>query len=249
MLRFIVPLLALAIAVPVAGDAPSTPPGMPAMANYHFGLLRKGPAWSPQRSAATESIQAGHMANIVRMSEEGVLAAAGPLLDGGDLRGVFVFRNDSLARIRSLVARDPAVKSGRLVMDLYPWFAPAGIGEPYQRMSRQPGYRDSMVRHPLVLLRAGPRATREVTREADSIQTAHVRGIFAGLASGELASAGPIAGAGDLRGVMVYRGDSTVARQRALEDPAVRAGRLTVEMHPWFAAWGTWPGDTVAAPR
>jgi uncharacterized protein YciI len=249
MIRLTVALLALAIAVPVAGDAPSTWPGMPAMANYHLGLLRKGPTWSAQRTPATDSIQAGHMANIVRMSEEGILVAAGPLLDGGDLRGVFVFRNDSIAQIRSMVARDPAVTSGRLVMDLYPWFAPAGIGEPYQRMSRQPGYRDSMVRHPLVLLKAGPRASREPAREADSIQIAHVRGIFAGLASGELASAGPIAGAGDLRGVLVYRGDSTVARRRALDDPAVRSGRLAVEMHPWFAAWGTWPGDTVAAAR
>lgn len=222
---------------------------MPGMSSYRLGLVRRGPAWTAQRTPATDSIQAGHMANIGRMADEGVLLAAGPMGDKGNLRGIFIFRADSTARLRELAGRDPAIRSGRLVLDLLSWSAPAGIGEPYRRMARQPGFRDSMVRYPLVLLKAGPRATRESTPESDSLQVAHVRGIVAGLASGVLASAGPFRGTGDLRGVLVYRGDSTLARQRALEDPAVRAGHLTIEMHPWFAAWGTWPGDTLAAPR
>jgi uncharacterized protein YciI len=224
-------------------------PPMPAMSSYHFGLLRRGPGWTPGRTPATDSIQAGHMANIQRMAEEGVLIAAGPLVDNGPIRGVFIFRQDSTARLRRLVARDPAVVSGRLVLDLFSWFAPAGIGEPYKRMAAEPGHRDSMVRLQLVLLRAGPKATREATPEAKALQQAHVAGIFRGLAAGELATAGPFSDGGDLRGVLVYRGDSTTAHRAALEDPAVKAQHLAIEMHPWLSAYGTMPGDTLRAAR
>jgi uncharacterized protein YciI len=239
--------LALVLAASAAGNGNPVPPGAPAMANYQFGILRRGPAWTPVRTPVTDSIQAGHMANIRRMSEEGLLVAAGPLLDGGNLRGVFVFRDDSLVRLRALVARDPAVQSGRLVLDLYPWVAPAGIGEPYKRMAAKPGHRDSMVRYPLAILRAGPRAA-EAAGVADSVRDAHAR-IIPALASGALASAGPFRDKGELKGVMVFRGDSAAAHRWALADPRVRAGDLAVEMLTWFAAWGTWPGDTLATPR
>jgi len=234
--------LALVLALPLVADEM---PSMPAMSGYRFGLLRKGPTWTAQRTPATDSIQAGHMANIRRMADEGDLLAAGPLLDDGDIRGIFIFRADSSARLREAVARDPAVRSGRLVLDLYSWFAPSGIGEPYRRMAREPGHRDSMVRLRLVLLKKGPKSTMTVTEESNALQIAHVGGIIRGLASGELATAGPFADGGDLRGVLVYRGDSTFAHRRALEDPAVKAGHLVVEMHPWLSAYGTMPGDTL----
>ena len=217
---------------------------IPAMSRYQFGLLRRGPAWTPQRTPATDSIQAGHMANIGRMADEGVLLAAGPIGDRGDLRGVFIFRDDSTARLRELTGRDPAIRSGRLVLDLYSWLAPSGIGEPYRRSAQQPGHRDSMVRLQLVLLKAGARAADAGTAGTRSLPAAHARA----LASGELATAGFTDG-GDLRGVLVYRGDSASAHARALDDPEVKAGRLAVEMHPWFAAYGTMPGDTLPGRR
>jgi uncharacterized protein YciI len=240
-------LVVAALVLSLAGTIPAQepPPSMPSMSKYQFGLLRRGPSWTPARTPATDSIQAGHMANIGRMAKEGVLLAAGPMGDNGELRGIFIFRADSIAHLREEVAHDPAVSSGRLVLDLYSWFAPTGIGEPYKLLARQPGHRDSMVKLQLVLLKPGPKSGLEVTDEARAIQIDHVRGIFRGLASGELATAGPFTDGGDLRGVLVYRGDSTYAHRRALEDPAVKAGRLTVEMHPWWTAHGTMPGDTL----
>lgn len=238
--------IALLLAAPLAADG--TLP-MPEMSAYQFGLLRRGPSWSAVRTPATDSIQAGHLANIGRMAEQGILVAAGPLVDGGDLRGVLVFRADSVERLRAEVARDPAVRAGRLTLDLHPWFAPAGIGEPYRRLALRPGHRDSMVRLQLVLLRRGPRWTAEDSPATRALHGAHVNSILAGLAAGELATAGPVAGEGDLLGVLVYRGDSTVARRRALEDPAVRAGRLAFELHPWYVGYGAMPGDTAGVPR
>jgi hypothetical protein len=48
-----------------------------------------------------------------------------------------------------------------------------------------------------------------------------------------------------LAGVFVFRGDSATARRLVLEDPMVKAGRLAVELHPWFCAYGVMPGDTL----
>jgi uncharacterized protein YciI len=234
--------LALLLAAPISAVGGVIPP----LATYQFGLLRKGPAWTAKRTPATDSIQAGHMANIHRMWEEGLLVAAGPILEGGELRGVFIFRADSAAQVRGLAARDPAIRAGRLVLDLHTWFAPPGIGEPYRRLAKQPGFRDSMITLQLGLLRRGPKA---LPPEVEQRNVAHVNGILDGLASSELATAGPIVEGGDLRGVLVYRGDSTAARRRALENPAVRAGEFTVEMHGWMSAYGNMPGDTLALVR
>jgi uncharacterized protein YciI len=97
------------------------------MTTYTFGLLRKGPKWTPQSTDETQRIQAGHMANITKMAESGHLLVAGPFQDGGDLRGIFVFGKGTREELRAMVDEDPAVKAGRLVVDLYTWYAAAGL--------------------------------------------------------------------------------------------------------------------------
>ena len=237
-------LLAAGATVSFAQDA-----GMPMpMGRYWFGILRRGPTWTPGRSARTDSIQAGHMANIGRMTEDGALLSAGPFLHGGDWRGVFIFRPDSIARVRALAANDPAIQSNRLVLDLYSWFAPTGIGAPYQRMKNQPGFKDSMRTLQLVMLKRGPKWTPMPAGDMLAAHEAHVAGIFAGLKSGEFATAGPFMEAGpdtNYAGVIVMHGDSAKARARINQDPAVKAGRLAVELYPWMNAYGTMPGDTL----
>ena len=237
-------LAALGLCAAALAAAQGFQPPVP-MAKYQFGLLRRGPGWTPRRTPATDSIQAGHLANLQRMAAEGVLLGAGPCLDGGDLRGILILRDDSVATLRRLTARDPAIQAQRLTLDLHPWFAPAGIGERYFARWKQPGFRDSMVRYQLVLLRHGPASAPLAAPETQKLQREHVANLFRLLLSGAAASAGPLQGAGDLAGVLVFRGDSATSWRIAQEDPAVRAGRLTAEMHPWTSAWGVFPGDTL----
>jgi uncharacterized protein len=97
------------------------------MTNYIMGLLRKGPNWTGTATPETQRIQDGHMENIRRMAASGKLVVAGPFGDNGDLRGVFIFHQTSLEEARAMVDQDPAVKAGRLVVDLHPWFAAAGL--------------------------------------------------------------------------------------------------------------------------
>src|SRR5260370_1190186 len=97
------------------------------MANYIMGLLRKGPNWTAASTEETQRIQAGHMANIGKMAATGKLVVAGPLSDDGELRGVFIFHDVSMEEARAMVDHDPAVKAGRLAVELHPWFAAAGL--------------------------------------------------------------------------------------------------------------------------
>ncbi len=237
-------LFALGAAVSLAQDA-----GMPMpMSNYWFGVLRRGPSWTPERNARTDSIQAGHMANIGRMAASGSLLSAGPFMSRGDWRGIFIFRADSVEKLRAMAAKDPALESGRLVLDLYPWFAPAGIGEPYKRLAQQPGHRDSMHTMQLVMLKRGPRWTGKATPGLLKLQREHTAAIFDGLLAGRFAIAGPFgtdSPDSNYSGVIVMRGDSTLARTQANADPMVKAGRLAVEILPWLTAWGAMPGDTL----
>jgi hypothetical protein len=40
---------------------------------------------------------------------------------------VFIFKVNSVEEARALAAPDPAIQSGRLVLELHPWYAAAGL--------------------------------------------------------------------------------------------------------------------------
>jgi uncharacterized protein YciI len=94
---------------------------------YVFGLLVRGDKWTPEKTPETEKIQEGHMANINRLAEMGKLVLAGPFFDDGNRRGVFIFKVDSLKEAQDLTDTDPAVKAGRLRIELYQWSVPRGM--------------------------------------------------------------------------------------------------------------------------
>ena len=92
---------------------------------YYLVLLKKGPH-RDQDSTTAARIQKEHLENINRMAQSGKLNIAGPFLDDGDLRGVFVFDSSSEDEVRRLVEADPAVKSGRLTYEIHPWMTQKG---------------------------------------------------------------------------------------------------------------------------
>jgi uncharacterized protein YciI len=97
------------------------------MTTYQVAFLKKGPNWTPAETAETKAIQEGHMENIRKMGATGKLVIAGPFADDGDLRGLFIFRVDTLEEAKALAEQDPAVKAGRLVLEWHPWFAARNI--------------------------------------------------------------------------------------------------------------------------
>ncbi len=110
---------------PAAAPPPGAPPGAPpGTASYWFGLIHRGPMAATIDSTELAGIQAAHMANIRRLSKAGKLVLAGPFLDDGELRGIFVYRAASREEAEALVASDPAVQAGRLAVELHPWLGP-----------------------------------------------------------------------------------------------------------------------------
>jgi uncharacterized protein YciI len=97
------------------------------MTTYHLVLLQKGPAWTRESTPESKKLQEGHMANIRKMAESGKLVVAGPIASEHNLRGIFIFASSSIEEVREWCAQDPAVKAGRLTVDVYPWYAAKGL--------------------------------------------------------------------------------------------------------------------------
>jgi uncharacterized protein YciI len=97
------------------------------MTTYYLVMLVKGPKWTPETSPALEQLQKDHLAHLGKMAAAGQLVLAGPLTDGGTIRGLGVFKVGSAEEARALEAEDPAVKAGRLAIEVHPWMVQRGI--------------------------------------------------------------------------------------------------------------------------
>lgn len=90
---------------------------------YYFVMLTKGARRDEIKDTAIiNKLQAGHMANMERLSKEGKLMLAGPFGDDGNWRGVFVFDAESEEEVKSMLATDPAINAGRLDYEIHPWY-------------------------------------------------------------------------------------------------------------------------------
>jgi uncharacterized protein YciI len=88
------------------------------------------------------------------------------------------------------------------------------------------------------LLTKGEKWTPAETPETRKIQEGHMANIRSMAATGKLIVAGPFADDSALRGMFIFRTTLEDARAMTSVDPAVKAGRLVPECHPWFAGKG-----------
>lgn len=97
------------------------------MKRYVLAFLVAGP--TPELdSAKSVALQRAHLDNIFRLADEGKLVLAGPFMDNGTIRGIYVFNVSSIEEAQALTATDPAIKSGSLSMELHPWYGSATLG-------------------------------------------------------------------------------------------------------------------------
>lgn len=96
------------------------------LSTYYFGFLRKGQAWTAGQTPETQKIQEGHMAHLNASAKTGKLVIAGPLGDNGDIRGILVYKTATVDEARAIAEADPAVKAGRLRVELHKWFVTKG---------------------------------------------------------------------------------------------------------------------------
>ncbi|MEZ5030367.1 MAG: YciI family protein [Saprospiraceae bacterium] len=98
------------------------------MKPYVMAFLKAGPERSQDAETAA-ALQKAHLKNIMRMAEEGTLVLAGPFLDQGEVRGIYIFNVATVAEAEALTNTDPAIQAGRLVMELHPWYGSAALME------------------------------------------------------------------------------------------------------------------------
>jgi uncharacterized protein YciI len=199
-----------------------------------FLVLLNRPANAPQLSKeAGAKLQEEHMANIRKMAAEHKLLIAGPFMDDTTLRGIFVLQAESMAQAQAWADSDPAVKAGRLAAELHgPWMIdPNAIHAP----AEPPG----MEQYTLVLMKRGDHWNPDAPEFMEVIKRHHAF-VQQMTEQGNLAIAGPfpLSDPGELRGVTIFRVNEAQTAKLSQEDPAVKAGILKPELHPWASGKG-----------
>src|SRR5215469_1924372 len=101
-------------------------------------MLRRPPDAPAYPEDVLERIQEEHMDYHARLRAAGDIVTNGPVIDQPDvsLRGLAFYRTGSLARARQLAEADPAVRAGRLTVEVMTWWCPQGtMTKPGQAVS------------------------------------------------------------------------------------------------------------------
>jgi len=207
------------------------------MMTYQMVFLLKGPAAEPTGTQA-QKMQEAHLANLAALNRKRINLAYGPVLDGGDLRGIAILDVPSAEEAMRAFESDPFVKAGAMVAEVHPWMAPKNWFNPPATTELEMPSAENL--EPLVLgfLVRGPNTTNNSTG-ADDIQKGHLAYMETLHKLGKLVAAGPLLDNTRARGVVIYRvANVDEAKTLAAGDPAVKAGRLTLEAHPWMTFKG-----------
>ncbi|WP_208643470.1 YciI family protein [Pedobacter miscanthi] len=99
------------------------------MKMYVLVILKSG-SNTTETKAKTDSLFAGHMANMGKMVEMQKLVVAGPLgKNDKNYRGIFILNTKSIEEAKQLLESDPAIKAKLLEPELYNWYGSAALSE------------------------------------------------------------------------------------------------------------------------
>ena len=204
------------------------------LVQFHMALLKRGPKWTATESAESKRLQDQHVEYVTSMLDSGKAIIAGPLTDGGEIGGVFVFRAASAEEAKAWAEADPTVAAGVRIAEMHPWWSEDIFGKPAKPLK--------MTQTFLAFLTRGEKWTPEKTPATEEIQKAHLANIGKLAEMKKLVAAGPFGDNGRLRGIFVFRVASLEeAKALTATDPAVQAGRLAMEIHPWLVPEGVLP--------
>lgn len=92
---------------------------------YFLGFLVKGERWNDTEGEQATELMQLQLAFLRQQMEAQRYLVAGPVLDAGRLAGVMIIDAQTAEDARALASMDPAVKAGRLAVEIYPTFLPA----------------------------------------------------------------------------------------------------------------------------
>ena len=220
-------------AIPVCAQTQQKADPASKLIEFHMALLKRGPKW-PADPSTTPPVLQEHVAYVQTLLESGKAVIAGPISSDPELVGVYIFRAKSADEAKGWVMADPAVASGLFAPEMHPWWSEDVMKKPSSPIKMMTAYLAFLVR--------GDKWTPEKTPATEAIQKAHLENINRLAEMKKLVVAGPFGDNGRLRGIFVFRvGSIEEARELAETDPAVKAGRLALIIHPWKVPEGVLP--------
>jgi uncharacterized protein YciI len=204
------------------------------LVEFHMALLKHGPKWTAAENQDTKRLQQQHLDYVVSLLESGKAVIAGPFTDDGEIDGIFVLRAKSAEEAKAWAEADPSVVSGFRIAEMHPWWSEDIFGKPAKPLKLTQTY--------LAFLTRGEKWTPEKTPATEEIQKGHMANINRLAEMKKLIAAGPFGDNGRLRGIFVFRVASLEeAKALTASDPAVQAGRLAMDIHPWMVPEGILP--------
>jgi len=98
------------------------------MRSYVFGVLKTGPMDAKITDETTRAeVFEGHFANMSKLAEEKKLVLAGPFIEGGEKRGLYIFNVTTLEEAEALMQTDPAVVAGIFIPELTKYYGSAAL--------------------------------------------------------------------------------------------------------------------------
>lgn len=103
-----------------------------------FVFLNTNPDKETLSEEKVEELQAAHLQNIDRLTEEGIIKAAGPFNGSG---GIFIIKAENINDANSILQTDPAIKAHRFNLEVFPLMLAhndlCGAKKPYQMVTYQ----------------------------------------------------------------------------------------------------------------
>ncbi len=224
-------LVPLLIALPAIAGAQEKQPQFK-LIEFQMALLKRGPKWTAH--GMTEGLRSEHVGYVISLLESGRAVIVGPVGGDGDIAGIYVLRAKSAEEAKSWIEKDPAVRAGHFMPEMHSWWS-----EDVMKKTASPIKLTTVY---LALLTRGAKWTPEKTSATEELQKAHLANIRRLADMKKLVLAGPFGDNGTLRGIFVFRTASLEeARALAATDPAVQAGRLAIDIHPWLVSEGVLP--------
>jgi len=93
-----------------------------------------------------------------------------------------------------------------------------------------------MKKYVMALLKKGPNRDQDSTTAAQ-LQKAHIDNIIRMANEGSLVVAGPFFDDWEVRGIYIFNVETVEEAEKLTStDPAIQAGRLVMELHPWYGS-------------
>jgi len=179
-----------------------------------------------------KKMQAAHLASLAKLHKQRVNMIYGPMLGGGNLKGIAIMDAPNKEAAMAFHADDPYIAGGYMRLEAKPWYGPEGW---FSEASTDPIVPDHYI---FGFLKRGPNRS-QTKEEAQALQKGHLDYMDGLHKQGKLVVAGPFGEDGDLRGIVIYKVKTVAeANELAAGDPMVKVGRLAIETHPWMTLKG-----------